>query len=404
MKRYFGIILIVIFSGVSALLAQYETFIDAGELTFHAKEQAKPITITSRNPEIEALAKKAFALHGGYQLSPQEDSIFVFRLTEVKQNTLQLIIESGWPRQIIYQTKVTGKDFRETVLKTCDLIVLKTLGIPGFFQGKLAFVGERPPAGPKEVFTSDLFFTHVQQITSDNSDSVTPRWSPDGKKILYTGYYRTGFPDIFQIDLQTGNRHPFATYQGTNTGGVYDPTGKRVAMVLSSTGTPELYVSDARGKAMHRLTRNNSLKASPSWSPHGDRLLLTSDEMGAPQIYQISSQGGMLRRVPTNISKYCAEPAWNPRNANLFVFTVAVAGSFQLALFDFEKGTSRFITQGKADNLEASWANDGRHIIFTRRTPNARHLYIMDTETGKEALLSSGSFGNASEAHFVYAP
>lgn len=404
MKRYLGIVFTCIFLSIGGLQARSETYIDAGELTFRAKEQPKKVTIVSRDAAIENLAQKAFNLHGAYQQVPEQEAIFVFRLAPVRPNTVQLIIESGWPRQIVYQADVQGTDFQNTVLKACDIIVSKTTGLPGFFAGKIAFVGERSAAKAKEVFISDLFFNQIQQLTDDKSDSVSPHWSPDGTKLLYTSYYRTGFPDIFEINLKTGGRRPFAAYQGTNTGGTYDPSGKRVAMILSSSGTPELYVSDVFGKHPQRLTRSNSLKASPSWSAQADRLLLTSDQMGAPQIYQISAQGGTLVRVPTNISKYCAEPAWNPRDPNFLVFTAAVAKSFQLALFDFEKGTSRFITQGQVDNLEPCWTNDGRHIIFTRRTPNMRRLYIMDVETGKEVPLSSANFGNASEAHFVYVP
>ena len=95
--------------------------------------------------------------------------------------------------------------------------------------GKLAFVAQN--GKQQEIYTSDLFFRNVRRLTRDGSYSQHPRWSPDGRKLLYTGYYRTGFPDIFLIDLDTGRRVTIAQYKGLNTGATFSPNGQAMAMV-----------------------------------------------------------------------------------------------------------------------------------------------------------------------------
>jgi TolB protein len=149
------------------------------------------------------------------------------------------------------------------------------------------------------------------------------------------------------------------------------------------------------------LTTNRSLEASPSWSPDGRRLVYTSDAPGGPQLYQISVNGGAPQRIPTNISRYCSEPAWNPVDPSKIAFTASIGGGFQIAVYDFNTRSSKQITTG-ASSVEPAWLSDGRHLVFTRRESGRTRLMLVDSETGKVAALHQPGFGDASSASFVY--
>jgi TolB protein len=276
-----------------------------------------------------------------------------------------------------------------------------TSGKPGIFASRLVFIGQRG-GNNKEVYSSDLFFGELKFHTADKSQSVNPRWSPDGSKIIYTGYFRSGFPDIFIIDAATARRSPFATYEGTNSGARFSPNGSAVAMVLTAPGNSELFITDARGANSKRLTRNNSLEASPSWKNDGSELVFTSDTMGKPQLYRISTKGGKMTRIATQISNYCAEPDWNPLDSSKIVFTAVFREGFQIVLWDFMENKSTILTRGARDSIEPCWLDDGRHIVFTRRTGKTKQLMIIDSESLQEKPLSSTRFGNTSQADAVY--
>ncbi|TVP76223.1 MAG: biopolymer transporter Tol [Puniceicoccaceae bacterium] len=364
-----------------------------------ASEGRIAIAVESSDSGIETLARRAFGLHGAYVAARPAEAAFVIRLEPAGSASVQLTVGSGHPFVEQLSRKVSGSDLQNAVLRACDLVVEATLQTRGFFAGRLAFVGKQ--RGVSEIYTSDLLFSQVSPLTRDRSLVTGPRWSPDGRRLLYTTYYKTGFPDIYMIDLSTGRKMPVATYKGTNSGGAFSPDGRRIAMVLTGTGNSEIYVADARGQNPRRLTDNKSLEASPSWSPDGRRLVFTSDAPGRPQLFEISSTGGPMRRIPTNISNYCAEPAWNPVDESLIAFTVAVSGGFQIALYDAKSQSSKILTQG-ASSVEPAWLSDGRHLVFTRRDGPRTRLMILDSETGKVSPLHNPSFGDASSAHFVY--
>ena len=358
------------------------------------------IAVDSTDEALAKLARRAFALHGGYTVTTAAKSAYTFQIERASGSSVTLTIGSGQPVQEQLRRVVPGRNLQNATLRACDLAVEATLHTKGFFAGKLAFIGKQ--RGVSEVYTSDLLFNRVRPLTADRALVTGPSWSLDGTKLLYTTYYKTGFPDIYMIDLLSGRKIPVATYKGTNSGGEYSPNGRSVAMSLSSAGNAEIFVAASIDSKPRRLTINKSLETSPTWSPDGRRLAFTSDARGKPQIYEMSANGGPMRRIPTNVSSYCSEPTWNPIKENLIAFTAAVSGGFQIALYDFKTRSSQILTTVSQSAVEPTWMNDGRHLVFTQRQNGRMRLMLLDTETKKVSSLHVPDFGDASSASFVY--
>ncbi|MFP4352822.1 MAG: hypothetical protein ACLFSZ_08615 [Puniceicoccaceae bacterium] len=366
-----------------------------GDITRTGEKSELTIAITSGDPLVESLAKRAFQLHGAFRVVSGEADVSL----QLRTSGPDTVLFGARTGRSEFNGTSTGEDRMEATAMACDKVVERLLGIPGFFAGTLALVGERD--GTREIFVGDLFFQKMRQVTKGRGDSIGPRLSPDGTRLLHTTYSPNGFPDIYELTLASGRSRPFATYKGTNTGAAYSPDGSKVAMILSSSGNAELYVSGADGSYPKRLTNNRSLEASPTWSPGGRRIVFTSDEPGKPQLYGIAATGGAATRLRTDISGYCSEPAWNPRDPDLIAFTAAVSDGFQIALYDVSKGASRFLTTGTGDGVEPWWLNDGRHLLYTVRSGGGTRVHLLDTETGRSAPLHSGRFGNSSQPNFV---
>lgn len=388
--RVFGVILFMFSLGLTVLPGQV---IDAGSLEYKAT-QRRTLDIRSNSPEVELLAKKALKTHGDFQLASVGKEDFKVKLDPQGDSSVQLLVDAQG--RVVVNRLIQGSSLQRAVLKACDLVVEQLLGQIGYFSGDLFFVGDRGQG--KDIYQSDLFFQQVFQLTHDKSDPIMPRLSPCGKALVYTTYFKSGFPDIYKIDLISKERTAIATYKGTNNGAAFSPDGHSMAMMLSSSDIPQLYVTDAKGRKPRRLTQAKSLKASPSWRKDGETIVYVSDELGGPQLFEVAATGGPSRRIPTQLSKYCVEPECHPKDRTI-IFTAAVAKSFQIALYEGQKG-SRFITQGPEDYIEPFWLADGRHILCTQRKKKLRRLCIVDTVTGKISLISPGDFGNASMACF----
>ncbi|MBO6102889.1 MAG: PD40 domain-containing protein, partial [Opitutales bacterium] len=189
-------------------------------------------------PEAVMLAKKAFATHGSFKLD-QNSPNFTLNIEAADAQSVNYSVSGG---KANFAGSAKGHNFAQAVAKACDEAASKITGSPCYFSGKLAYVCDK--TGSTEVYTSDFLFQNIRRITSDKSDSLLPHWSPDGNKILYTGYYRSGLMDLYEITLNPLSRRTFASYKGTNTGGAYSPDGSKVALILTSSGSAELWVGD----------------------------------------------------------------------------------------------------------------------------------------------------------------
>lgn len=371
---------------------------DIGAVDIQTSARTIPVTVNSADAELNRLANFAFEAHGGFR-RVTSGAHFTVRFTPAGGNQVRVEVLRGSDRRL--DQTVPGTSARQALLRAADAAVQAMGGGRGFFASRLAFISER--TGMPEVYVGDLFFGEVQQLTADRKQAMTPRWSPDGTKLLYTGYFRTGFADIFQIDLTTMQRTPFVNFKGTNSGARFSPDGQRVAMILSGEGNPEVYVSNAQGRQVARLTRTSGVEASPVFSPDGARLVFTSDMAGGPQLYLMPSRGGQASRLPTNISRYCAEPDWSIGDPNKIAFTMRIGRGFQIGVFDLsQREPAKQVSRAPMDAVEPSWLADGRHLVYTARSANTRSIWLLDTETGQATRLSGQELGMVSQTSVLH--
>ena len=381
---------------LSALFASAQGH-DIGTVEVKADLKTKALRITG-SPELASLAQMAFRTHGAFRLVPG-GAAYTANFTPAGANQVRVEITTGNPARSVVNQTVSGSSTRNALFRAADLVVEQLTGLKGFFAGKITFVSER--TGRREVYTSDLFFGEVVQVTHDNAHALSPRWSPDGGRIVYTSFYRSGSPDIYILDPRSGQHTPWASFKGTNSGGRFSPDGGQIAAALSAGGNQEIFAASAAGRGFRRLTNSAGVEASPVWSPDGSRLLFTSDREGRPQLYVMSAGGGTMSRIPTNLSTYCAEPDWSAAKPNLISFTAAVGSSFQVAIYDLNTHQGQIVTRGGGDNIESCWLADGRHLLCTGRSADVRVIKIVDTESAKSpTVISPAALGQVQQANY----
>ncbi len=267
----------------------------------------------------------------------------------------------------------------------------KVLNKPSFFLAKLVMVGTR--SGAKELYLADSSLQDIRQVTQDKSVAIKPRWSPDNRFISYTSFLKR-YPDVYTIEMATGNRTRAASFPGVNSGGAISPNGRSMALILSKDGNPDLYVMDIASKRLTRLTNTpRADEGSPSWSPDGSRIVYVSNTSGSPQLYVISATGGAPQRLTRSGSQNVA-PDWGANGQ--IAYQSMSGGKFQIAVMDPATSQEKIITPFDASYEDPSWAPDGRHLVAVRGVNYNYSLYLLDymAEMGDKpiALTTTGDW------------
>jgi TolB protein len=291
------------------------------------------------------------------------------------------------------------QDLRRLAHTISDDIVQTITGQRGIALTKIAFVLKR--GKNSELAVMDYDGHNVRQITNDRTISARPRWSPDGKRIVYTSYIHT-YPDVVEANIYTHQRKALASFPGLNTGAEYSPDGQTIALTLSKDGNPELYTMNAGGGGFTRLTRTRRAESSPTWSPDGAQIAYVSDERGSPQIYVIGRNGGEPRQLTVSPS-YNTEPSWShpPAGADtkpMIAVTSRVGGKFAIGIYDPTTGEVKIVANDDADNQDPSWAPDGRHLVFSKMRNWRARLYLLDVLTGEQVELPAVEGGMSEPA------
>jgi TolB protein len=272
--------------------------------------------------------------------------------------------------QTLFNQSFTGTA-RTATHEFADAITKAITGLPGFASSKISFVSGGGIA--KELWYGDIDGYNARAITHDNVDAASPALSHDGTKLAYTSY-KSGYPDVYVIDLSSGTRNRIAYFPGINSGPSFSPSGSDLALTLSKDGNPEIYTIPVDGGSPNRITRTRGSETSPSWSPDGNQLVFCSDDRGSPQLYISSAQGGGDWDHLMTGDSYCTKPDWSG-DGKLIAFTARIAGQFQIGVFDLATRSAQLVSSGGGE--DPAWTRDSRHLVYA----NNGHLYLLDTKT-----------------------
>jgi TolB protein len=217
-------------------------------------------------------------------------------------------------------------------------------------KGTIVFVSDR--SGPLKIWRMHASGKELKQLTTDASPDADPRFSPDGKRILYTSL-RGGFPEVWMMD-RNGTNQQFVT-KGCQ--GSWSPDGKSIVFIHDN----QAYVRDLASAKKRRLTPPAWERCGvPAWSPDGKRLAIASRHLGTIGIFILSLDGTATHQLKAQ--EPCCTPQWSADGAKILCQTVQ--GHIHQVGVDGKDWEQ--LTFGADVQHDARYSPDGSMILFCR--------------------------------------
>ncbi len=201
------------------------------------------------------------------------------------------------------------------------------------FNGKM--IGISHHVGEKR--TSTIFVLPITgsdqptQITDENAGhSYLHGWSPDGKKLVFTGQ-RNGNYDIYSVDVATKKETRLTDHVALDDGPEYTPDGKSIWFNSVRTGTMKLWKMKPDGTDQQQVTFDEYNDWFPHFSPDGKWVLFEA--------------------FPKEI-----DPTTHPFYKKVYLRIMPTSGGVPK--------TIAYIFGGQGTINVPSWSPDGKYIAF----------------------------------------
>jgi Tol biopolymer transport system component len=127
-------------------------------------------------------------------------------------------------------------------------------------NGKIAYV--RNDGNYSEIYTIKSGGGDRTQLTHNNNDEFDPDYSPDGKRIAYTGLNRDYDKSaLYTISVRGGGKSEVT--EGSDPS--YSPDGKKIAYTVYEGPFTGIYKINVGGGGKVRVTPRLEYAESPSW-------------------------------------------------------------------------------------------------------------------------------------------
>jgi Tol biopolymer transport system component len=200
------------------------------------------------------------------------------------------------------------------------------------------------------------------QLKSLGVSGFSPRWSPDGTRIIFGAYDPTaGNHNIFTMNADGSNVVRLTTDPETDGEPTFSADGQKIAFMSNRSGWYDVYVMNADGTGAQKITDCQSQAATCSaaaWSPvPGDQRILFRIGLPVNRVRVVNADGTGLTDVLGALSPLANHPAWSPDASKIAFITVMVGDAQQnvwTANFD-GTGLDR-VTLMEKDKRDVAWA------------------------------------------------
>ncbi len=212
--------------------------------------------------------------------------------------------------------------------------------------------------GP-DLYLVNVDGTGLHALTNDHL-SLWPRWSPDGKRIIFSGVSQKGTAVLITIATDgSGKRKTLTTDLWESVGGVYTPDGKQIVFGSQMGGlVSAVWIMNADGSHPRRLTPA-PLKAQ-SWnvSPDGKSILAYTNQNSPPalgnHIIAMNLDGsGRKRLAPMSKFHHDLYPSFSPDGTKI----TFISDRFSTDIDPFTYGTWDILTVNADGSVVADIAS-----------------------------------------------
>src|SRR5688572_561617 len=241
-------------------------------------------------------------------------------------------------------------------------------------------------------------------FTTDKASWVSLDVSPDGRTLIFDV-----LGDLYTLPIAGGKATRLTSGMGYDVQPRFSPDGKKIVFVSDRSGGDNVWTMSLDGKDTTQVTKgNNNLYQSPEWTPDGKYIIASKSGGlgGAAKLWIYHVDGGSGQAL---IGGAPGAPGANPQVSQLKMTGAAfgpdkryiwyaqrtgdwqynsILPQYQLAIYDRETGTQTLMSARGGSAFRPAISPDGKWLVYGTRHKTGTALRSRNMETGAEEWLA----------------
>jgi imidazolonepropionase-like amidohydrolase/Tol biopolymer transport system component len=241
--------------------------------------------------------------------------------------------------------------------------------------------------------------------------------SPDGKTLAFDM-----LGDIYTIPVSGGTATPIRSGIAWEIQPRWSPDGKSILFTSDAGGGDNIWLMQADGSKAKQITKESfRLLNNPTWMPDGQYFVARkhytstrSAGAGEMVLYHISGGEGVQLTKRKNDQQDVNEPVVSPDGKTLYFSEDLYPGGyfqynkdpnnqiFAIKSYHFEKGEIKVVTGGSGGAMRPQVSRDGRWLSFVRRVGVKTELFVQHLATAEEFPIFDALDKDQQEAWTIF--
>ncbi|MDB9782180.1 amidohydrolase family protein [Winogradskyella sp.] len=233
--------------------------------------------------------------------------------------------------------------------------------------------------------------TRKINFTTDKGTWISVDVSPNGNTIIFDM-----MGDLYTIPINGGKATRITEGMPYDVHPRYSPDGKSILFISDKSGSDNLWTMNLTTKTQKQLTKDkNKYHVSAAWSPDGEYIVGTHGRRNIKPFIIHKDGGSGADLMADQKSKKYIDPAFSADDKHIYFSSRTGAWNYnaqlpqyQIMSFDREDADTETITSRYGSAFTPTLSKDGKWMVYGSRFEEHTGLVLRNLNTGEERWLA----------------